>query len=259
MQGLAAELHTLFTGQTLVRLDRVDSTNNYLAEMVRSVTLPEGFLVLAREQFAGRGQRGAKWAAEAGASLTMSLLYTPVFLKPEQQFYLSKAVALGVADAVQCFTNGRVQVKWPNDVLLNGRKICGILIENQVGASRKWHSVIGVGLNVNQSVFELGLKNATSLLRETGKPCNVETVTARVCEFIEANYLKLRANITALDARYRELLYGTDEDLRYETDDERFTGRVVDVDERGRLLLQPESGTVQAFDLKEIRVLPRKR
>lgn len=113
-------------------------------------------------QSRGRGQRGNSWSSSAGANLTFSVVLCPGFLETAQQFYLSKAVSLAVCDTVESF-GVRPQVKWPNDIYIDGRKVAGILIENDLAGNFLSRSVVGIGINVNQTEFDPALPNPTSL------------------------------------------------------------------------------------------------
>ncbi len=247
-------LNTLFTGQVLMRLDAVSSTNDFLKDLARDAGNAEGMVVTAQIQHAGRGQRGTIWSSEPGKNLIMSVLYRPAFLLADQQFYLSKAVALAVASVVRQQSGGNVQVKWPNDVLLNGKKVCGILIENLI-AGNALQSVVGIGLNVNQDHFPEHLTNATSMSIEAGKPFVVDAVLKALCETLEANYLQLRSHVNVLDDRYEQSLFGMNQWLTFEADGREFSGCIKGVDAAGKLLVEQVSGKVKAFALKEIQLV----
>ena len=242
--------NTLFVGQTILRLERIHSTNQYMVDMVREATLPEGLVVVAREQTAGRGQRGTHWESVAGKNLTFSLFLRPNFLKPDQQFYLSKAVALSLTSVVQRHVEGAVRLKWPNDVLVNGRKIAGILIENQ-HRGNEWSSVVGIGLNVNQRLFNT-INSATSLAAQSGESFDLEALLHELCQQLEAGYMQLRQRANALDERYLHLLHGLGERWCFETDDGPLWGKIVGVSVLGKLQVQNDAGIIREFGLKEI-------
>lgn len=252
---MLSALNTLFTGQMLMRLEAVSSTNDYLRDLVRATNTAEGAVVVANSQQAGRGQRGTNWHSERGKNLIMSVLYRPTFLSTDQQFYLSKAVALAVSAVVRKFTKANVQVKWPNDVLVNGKKVCGILIENLHSGADDWQSVIGIGLNVNQSEFAPALPNATSLSQVTGAEIGLNVVLYALCEALEAHYLQLRKSVTALDERYLQELYAMNEWRTFEASGQEFSGCIRGVNAAGKLLVEQASGKLHAFELKEVKLL----
>jgi BirA family biotin operon repressor/biotin-[acetyl-CoA-carboxylase] ligase len=201
-------MQTLFIGQNLIELASVDSTNNYVLEMLKKADVAEGALVWAKEQTGGRGQRGNTWLSEPHRNLTFSFILLP-HLPIENQFYLTKLVSLGIVDFVSGILsqNGiscEVRIKKPNDIYVNGQKISGILIENNIKGHDIVSSIIGIGLNVNQNEFK-HVNNATSLSRISGKNFDLKDCLTNLCEYIEARYLQLKTNkIELLDKDYEE-------------------------------------------------------
>lgn len=180
----------------IIHFEELGSTNSYLKE--KTGELEPYTVVTARFQTAGRGQRGNSWESEAGKNLLMSMLYiprTPVLA--DRQFIISKASSLGVLDALERLLAGYphppVTVKWPNDIYIGDRKAAGMLIENTVSADGHIvHSVIGVGLNVNQKIFRSSAPNPVSLIEFTGVDLPVDEVAQRMAE-------GLRARLSVLD------------------------------------------------------------
>jgi BirA family biotin operon repressor/biotin-[acetyl-CoA-carboxylase] ligase len=169
----------------LIALDSVPSTSSYLATIAD--TLPDGTVVVTREQTAGRGQRGNSWEAEPGANLTFSLLLRPEGVKAVEQFAISEAVALGIVTALQAYMPGvDVRIKWPNDIYANGRKICGILIENAILGTEIRRSIAGIGINVNQTVWRSDAPNPVSMAQLTGKTFDLDTLLTDVFRAIYA-------------------------------------------------------------------------
>src|SRR5690606_26474526 len=126
----------------------------YLKEALsKSTPLPEGTVIMAVDQHDGRGQKGTLWQSEPGKNLTASLLLTPTFLDPKQQFVLTAAISLAITRWLASLTHVEVKIKWPNDIFIGDRKIGGILIEN-ILKGKTWKSaVVGIGINVNQTSF----------------------------------------------------------------------------------------------------------
>ena len=140
-------------GQKIIRLDVVDSTNNYIANLIKQGSIDSGTVIMADEQFAGKGQRDAQWQSSAGENLTFSFFLDDVNLSVSRQFNLSQVVALSLYN----FLNNLgldATIKWPNDIYIKGRKIAGVLIENQLKGSLIKSAIVGVGLNVNQTEFQ---------------------------------------------------------------------------------------------------------
>ncbi len=191
-------------GRKMIQLESVDSTNNYTANLVKSEGLSSGTVILADEQFAGRGQRGSEWVVEPGMNLTFSVYLEVVNLSVENQFDLSKIVALSICDFLK--KNGiTAEIKWPNDILVRGRKISGVLIENSISRSKPIRSVIGIGININQRGF--GKFNATSIQCELGQFYPVKDALFSFIESFNKLYKELIGNPSVLHERYLDKLY----------------------------------------------------
>jgi BirA family transcriptional regulator, biotin operon repressor / biotin---[acetyl-CoA-carboxylase] ligase len=252
---------TLFIGQKIYYLPSCQSTNDEAAQRQATGDAPEGTVVVTDRQTAGRGQRGNVWEAEPGQNLTFSVVLKPAFLAPAAQFRLNMAVSLGLYDALAPLLGDELRIKWPNDLYVRDRKIGGLLIENTVQGSSIVFSVAGVGLNVNQTVFQHPA--ATSMLVETPLTAGYDLpgLLTLLLERLEKRYLQLRAvHWTAVRADYLAVLY------RHQTwaefaampetaagaDEQRFTGRIVGVDEAGRLQIETPEGSLRSFWFKEV-------
>lgn len=167
----------------LIKLDSVDSTNSYLNGLGSAAT--HGTVVMAIEQTSGRGQRGNSWEAEPGANVTLSMLLRPDGLEASRQFIISQAVSLAIVETLDHILPGHgVSIKWPNDIYVDDRKICGILIENVLTGREIARSTVGIGLNVNQAVFCSDAPNPVSLYQLTGEKRDVETVALEMSRCI---------------------------------------------------------------------------
>jgi len=255
------ELTTLFTGRARQDLDSVNSTNSQLVDLVKKGGIPEGFLLSADYQEAGRGQVHAKWKSEKGKNLLLSFAFFPSFLALNDIFMLNKAFALGVSDLVRKQTREKITIKWPNDIYFNDRKICGILVENSINSTGIQYTILGLGLNVNQVDFPKELPNPSSLRLITGKEFDREEVLADLCSCIEARYLQLKRNeLAALKSDFEKILYRRDEWHYFISEREVFQGMIKGVDLRGRLLvlLKDDKMNIEKYyDLKEIKFLDK--
>lgn len=176
--------------QNRVHLPQCQSTNDYLQKLLNEGNLPleEGYVVSTDFQTAGRGQRGNTWVSEAGQNLLFSVLLRPNFLSAQRAFWLSAAAAVAVAKALEKFVP-EVRVKWPNDILINGLKIGGLLIENTVSGQNLDQSIVGLGLNINQTHL---ISTATSLAKERGQPLEREEIFGEILLQISMAYLLLQ-------------------------------------------------------------------
>ena len=194
---------TIFIGQYCIKLDKVDSTNSHLTQLCSEKNIPEGAVVITQQQEQGRGQRGTNWQSEAGKNITLSILLKPTFLKPEEQFALSKTISLGVLDFISSIYLSKI--KWPNDIYIDDKKVGGILIENSVSGNSISHSIIGIGINMNQEKFSEELPNPTSLKLISGKEFNLEDCLEQLCSTIEKRYLQLRNHPKEVDSDYLKI------------------------------------------------------
>jgi BirA family biotin operon repressor/biotin-[acetyl-CoA-carboxylase] ligase len=246
-------INTLFLGNVVVDFPEIGSTNDYATEWLSKTRPAEGTVVTAGYQWAGRGQIGSTWAAEARQNLLMSVILYPSFLQARLQFRLNMALALATAEAADALTGLRTQVKWPNDIYLHNRKVAGLLLQNSLsGALLQW-TVAGLGLNVNQRVFDAALPRAYSLALATGRNYELDDVLAAVCQAMERRYLQLRAGEAMLIERdYLSRLYRLGEDALYRRPEGPvFSGRIVGIDQQGKLRLL-HAGGEESFGLKEV-------
>lgn len=245
--------NTLFTGKTVVYLPTCLSTNDVAASLARLAGTAQGTVVWAGQQTAGRGQQGNHWQAEPGQNLTCSFVLYPRFLPLSQAWYLAIVAALAVHNTLsEIMPDQLVQIKWPNDVLVNGKKCCGILIENQLEGQRLRHSITGIGINVGQTRFDM--PTATSIALSSSQTLHPGQVLEKLCHHLEGFYLQLQAGrLRQLKARYEGLLAGTGEwRVFLRADGTAVTAQVQGVSNDGRLQLLLATGAVELFDLKEI-------
>ena len=249
--------NTLFVGKVYHRFDELPSTNDYARELLAKSKPPEGAVVRAASQSAGRGQFGSRWLAEAGANLTLSVVFYPNGLSVDTQFRLSEAMALAVRDTVAPWLDdAEVWVKWPNDIYIGPHKTAGILIQNTLQGQSLQASVVGIGLNVNQMDFPPELPNATSMARAAGKSFDLEAVAECLLECLEQRYLQLRAGqFAALRDEYHARLLGRGEMRRFaRPDGGEFRGVIRGVREDGQLAVLVE-GVEMLFAVKSVRML----
>lgn len=243
----------LFVGKVLHRFSTLPSTNEYLAKCLLSERPAEGTAIVADHQTAGRGQMGNTWDTEPGLNLTLSVVLYPVFLLARDQFDLNQTIALAVRDAIASFTEKSVQIKWPNDILIGKRKICGILIQNSLSGPNIQSSIIGMGINVNQEQFPGPLYRASSLCLETGRKVDLNELMITLFSYLESWYLKLKQGyIQEIHGAYLEHLFRRGERQLYAYPDGRqFYGTIIGIDPYGKLMVET-GGQVKLFDIKEI-------
>ncbi len=242
--------NTLFTGKNLIYVPECHSTNTLALELALKPAFNEGSVIITDNQIAGRGQRGNTWEAAVGKNLTFSIVLKPVFLAIRDQFFLNIFTSLAVYDFLRIAANVMASIKWPNDILVDGKKICGILIENQIRSSQVSISVVGVGININQSEFNLN--TATSLAAIKGEQFLLQVMLDCFLESFEARYLQLRqGNLAALKEEYLQQLYWRDQNRLFTSNGISFQGKITGIDEIGKLIVETENGK-SVFDIKEI-------
>ena len=221
--------------------------------MSNSEPLPEGTVIMADNQFEGRGQQESRWHAEPGKNLTFSILLRPSFLAISDQFLLNMAVSNALYIAVKDLVGEGITVKWPNDLYFNDNKIGGMLIENIISGSSIKACIVGIGLNVNQAHFKDGLEGtAGSLWQILHHDVNLIELLAQICSQIEAAYLKLKAGtIAGLRETYLNHLYQYNVMAAYRQNGEIIEGKIIDVSEKGLLSMETRIG-LQTYNFKEI-------
>ena len=242
--------NTLFTGQQLVFVPECHSTNSLASELATKNILSEGSVVITTNQTAGRGQRGNAWETAAELNLTFSILVKPTFLSVKNQFYLTIITSLAVVDFLKEQSVAEVKIKWPNDILIGKKKICGILIENSVQQETIQQSIVGIGLNINQKNF--GISTATSLAVVKDRDFDLNESLNFLLENFEKRYLQLRSGkLAELKSGYLENLFGIGEPQTFISNGKEFEGIIEGVNENGELKVS-DNGNTSSFKLKEI-------
>jgi BirA family biotin operon repressor/biotin-[acetyl-CoA-carboxylase] ligase len=242
-------METLFIGQELLRYQSLDSTNTRIKSLLRENIRVEGLTVQSEYQTLGRGQFGNSWEAEKGKNLLFSVLLKPNFLKPDRQFFLNMSVCLAVADSLNDLCPG-FRVKWPNDILFEKKKLGGILIENSISSSKIDHSIIGVGLNINQREFSDN-RLMTSLYSILGNQTDLNFLLEKILKKLEIRYLNLKAGKQGIYSDYYSLLYGYNENVPVRIGQKSTLAKIIGVEPSGYLIAEVE-GSKKRFDFKEI-------
>ena len=242
-------------GKEIIHLASTDSTNNYANGQIREKEVPEGTVFLAYEQTSGRGQHKNFWESQPGENLTFSIVVYPDFLEIRRQFMLSKVVVLGIYKALSKYVDC-LKVKWPNDIYAGDLKLGGILIENSIMYGLLKSSVIGVGLNINQTVFRSNAPNPVSLQNLTNKHYDCSTILAEVLSGINWYYELLRSgDEKKIDEEYGSQLYRLNETCKYRSEETVFEGEIIGVSEIGQLLIRRSDGKILPFHFKEVEFL----
>jgi len=251
-------LNSLFIGKVAIYLDSVDSTNTYAKNLLSKSNPTEGTVICAAQQEAGRGQIGSKWKSESQKNIIMSVILFPKFLLATQQFELNKVVSLAVADVLRPYLNetDELLIKWPNDIYINDKKLGGILIENSLKGVWLDHTIVGIGLNINQIEFEEHLPNPISLSIAAQKEFDLGGIIADLCARLEYYYLQLKSKFNTINETYLKSLLGYQEWRTFflPVANTTFEGKITGVSSLGKLQVETKAHPLE-FDLKEIKFL----
>lgn len=236
----------------IIKVNATDSTNQHLKRLLHNSPLEDYTILVADLQHSGRGQAGTLWKSDKGKNLTISVLKRFDKFLIKDQFLLSMAVSLGILHWLKSFQIPELSIKWPNDILSGSKKLCGILIENNLKGKTITHSIMGLGININQLHFE-GLPNASSLKKITGKDYNLEQLLPDLVEHLRHELNKVsRTNSVALKQSYEQHLFQKDQIAQYRKGDQVFNGTILGVSEEGNLVVEVEKQGLQTFTHKEI-------
>lgn len=236
----------------IIELEETASTNTYLRGMTDA---PHATVIAARRQSAGRGQRGNTWESEPDANLTFSILVRPAGIPPVKQMAISRAVSLAIVRWLDRYLPDGMEasIKWPNDIYVGDRKICGILIEHVLTAGRIERTVIGAGININQKAFYSDAPNPVSLTQLTGLTYPLDSmlreVTADIISLVEAED-RAGGDLTATD--YMSRLWRRNGYHPYRDAAGDFTARIADVAPDGTLTLLRPDNTLSRYAFKEV-------
>jgi BirA family biotin operon repressor/biotin-[acetyl-CoA-carboxylase] ligase len=252
---MVSKTNIRMTPYYIIHLSEAISTSNTLASYCLQSSMPEYSTVFADYQTSGRGQRGNAWESEANKNLLFSLLLYPTSLDVRRQFLISKAVACGIKSTLDSFSEG-FSIKWPNDIYWENKKICGVLIENELCGSCIKQCIVGVGLNINQTTFHSAAPNPVSLAAITGKTYEREPLLLRFLDGIVQAYRQLmQGGEEALNTAYFQALYRRDGMFPYRVKHGLFMARIIDVRPEGTFILRDENGVERGYAFKEVAFL----
>lgn len=238
----------------IIRLENVDSTNRYLKEYTLGSD-EEMTVVVADYQTAGRGQGVHTWESEADKNLLFSMMVHPHWVPVRRQFVLSMVGALALKDALDSYTDG-ITLKWPNDVYWNDKKISGTLIETTIDSKGIKTCIFGIGVNINQTLFQSDAPNPVSLAQIVGHEVDREEVLQKILEAFGRYYeLLRRADYMDVSGIYHLSLYRRKGYHLYEDQDGKFEGAFVEVEDDGHLILHDKKGVIRSYAFGEVKFL----
>lgn len=235
----------------IIKLETINSTNSWLADNERNLQSP--CLVYCVTQTAGRGQRGNSWESEPGKNITASLLFHPHNFPAIRLFTISEAIALSITDFINSF-GVSAKIKWPNDIYIENKKVCGILVENCILGNNITRTIAGFGINMNQMQFVSDAPNPVSIAMLTGRFYNIDVYVRKLAEYLQ-KYLDFLDNPDRLHQGFLEALWRHDHKpyLFYDRKtDENIRATIKGVETDGILTLITQKGEERRYAFKEV-------
>jgi BirA family biotin operon repressor/biotin-[acetyl-CoA-carboxylase] ligase len=241
----------------IIKLSAIDSTNSFLKELAFNSVLEKFTVVVTDHQIKGRGQQGNDWVSESFKNLVFSVFVTFNHFKVLNNKYLNFAVSLAIFDALKEENIPDVSIKWPNDILSGNKKICGVLIENSLKGTEISSSIIGIGLNVNQTSFPDSLKRASSLKLLSFKDFELDKLLESIVSKLKTKIEILNSkDFQILEMEYLNVLHKKNIPTMFKnSQDVLFMGIICGISKEGKLQIILEDETIQEFGIKEVAFL----
>lgn len=240
----------------IIKLNAIGSTNTYLKRLSVNKKIEDFTCVVAKHQTHGRGQMGTIWSSEDSKNLMCSVFKHSSGIPVEQQFFISIVTSLAIIKTLQSFNVPKLFVKWPNDILSDNKKICGILIENVIKRTKLEGSIIGIGLNVNQTKFA-GLPNAASLNTLMGTVFDTDELLHLTIKNLKHYFNQLnKGGLNKIKKEYESRLFRIHKPSTFMDDKGRtFSGFIQGINSEGNLQVLLEDNILKSYGLKEIQLL----
>lgn len=254
-EELESRLATRWAGRQVVYFEETDSTNNQAKRLAEAGAV-HGTLVVAEQQSAGKGRRGKSWSSPPGTGIFMSLVLKPE-LKPECASMLTLVAALSVSRAVEEVTGLKPMIKWPNDLVVNKKKVTGILTEMSAEPGKIQYIVVGIGINVNMEEFPEEIrKTATSLRLEAGHAISREELTAVFLKYFEEDFgsFEKTSDLRLLLEEYNKRLINRDNMVKILDPAGEYKGKALGINERGGLMVERDNHDIEVITSGEVSV-----
>ena len=240
----------------IIKLDAIDSTNNYLKKIILNKGINDYTVVTAKFQTQGKGQLGTEWESEHSKNLICSVYKKEINIKVQDQFVISALVSLALIKTLRKVNLSNMHIKWPNDIMSDNKKICGILIENIVKENYIKDTVIGIGLNVNQTIFN-NLPNAASIKNLIGTTCSIDEILKDLVKNVKYYFNELdKSSINSIFEKYEDALFRINKPSTFKNSKgEIFSGYIKGVSRSGKLNVMLEDNLQESYDLKEVSIL----
>ena len=236
----------------IIKVNATRSTNDRVKMLIKSKKIESGDIVVAKYQYAGRGQNSNKWYSSYGKNLLCSILYRPLDVNVNQIFCINQVVSLAVLKTIRKFNKDKCLIKWPNDIMSVNKKISGILVENSLSLNHVNYSIIGVGINVNQVLFKK-LPNATSLKKISNSDIIIQEVLNKLIENYKFYFSRIN-ELRYINEEYNKNIFGKD-GCKFVVDGRIQHGKIISISNNGIVKLKLDSEGIQEFDPRKIRIL----
>ena len=239
----------------IIKLDAIDSTNSYLKKLLNKESLDDLTVVVSKHQTKGRGRNGNMWSNKPSLNLAFSIYKRFSDFEIDKKFMLNVISSISVYETLRKYNLLDLTIKWPNDIMTANKKISGILIENNIRGNSIKNSVIGIGININQSEFK-NLPNATSIFIETGKLNSVDTIAQELQKTLEKNFDAFKTNEHEILNTYNRLLYRKNEISSFLSNEMgKFQGKIVKVGKDGEITIGVSNKLLSKYSESEIKLI----
>ena len=232
-------------------LNEIDSTNNFLIKLNKLKKFKYPVVATADFQNMGKGRNKNSWQSQKGKNLLLSILFNHK-VELNDQFKLNAIISLSIAELVSIYTDNKVYVKWPNDIIVCNNKIAGVIVENTVRKNIIKSSVIGIGVNINQKKFQKFNPDATSLSILNNKKYEIDEVKKRLLELIEINYKNFDPKFLI---QYNNILFRKNKYTKFVTGENIFRAKIQSVQYDGSVIMKDETGKSKKFKVNDIKYL----
>lgn len=242
-------------GSHIIEIEQTTSTNAYTDNLLLSQKPAEGTVIIADQQTNGRGQDQNTWESEPKKNLTFSIILYPEFLNPSEQFRLIEVTSLGITDFIKTLLplESNIKIKWPNDIYVGDKKLCGTLVQSSIVGPKLTESIIGIGLNMNQEKFYSDAPNPISLKQITGQNYDLKLSLINLCSSIDNRYSQLKVKQhSKLESDYLSLLYRYFEWHDFIIDEIIVHARIIGITNFGQLKLESSDGKSYTCGMKEV-------
>ena len=239
----------------IIKLNAIDSTNSFLKKKMSNLEIDDFTIVYSQNQLKGRGRTTKQWISEPNKNIAFSLFKRFKKSELEHLFILNVIVSISILELLKNYSVKHTRVKWPNDIMVKNKKISGVLIENKIKKNNSINSVIGIGLNVNQTNFS-NLNYATSIINEIGSFIDIDSLANELAFIIKSNFKFHESNSNFYLDQYNNKLYNKNQTVRFKNNNGKIkVSKIIKVDFNGDLMMMNEKGKIEYFTENEIKFL----